>query len=140
MKKGFTLIELMVVVLIVGLLSGLVVVNVNNSRVAARDARRIADLGTISSALAAFYADTHDYPLTQAALSAAPFNTYLVRVPQDPGGTTPTGCVALGYLYSYSAGPNYRLASTLEAHRDGDVNVGSCHYYIIRNGEVSGTF
>jgi len=61
-KFGFTLIELMVVVFIVALLASLVVVNVNQARKKARDAKRIADLNTVATALQAFYADHHYYP------------------------------------------------------------------------------
>jgi len=61
-KKSFTLIELMVVVFIVALLASLVVVNVNQARKKARDAKRIADLNTVATALQAFYADHHYYP------------------------------------------------------------------------------
>ena len=100
LKKGFTLIELMVVVLIVGLLSSLVVVNVNNSRIAARDARRIADLGTISSALAAYYADNHFYPTT-ANFASAIRSAYIANIPTDPINVSPniysyTGCNCVG--------------------------------------------
>ncbi len=50
-KKGFTLVELLVVVAIIGLLAGIAVVSVNSVRIKARDARRIADIKQIQNAL-----------------------------------------------------------------------------------------
>lgn len=64
-KRGFTLIEIMVVVLIIMILSGLAIVSVNQARKQARDAKRISDMNTIASALQAYYADHHSYVLTQ---------------------------------------------------------------------------
>ena len=61
-KTGFTLIELMVVVLIIMLLAGVIVVNVDTARQKARDQKRIADMETVALALQAFYADNHYYP------------------------------------------------------------------------------
>ncbi len=61
-KRGFTLIELMVVVLIILLLAGVIVVNVDQARKKARDQARIADLNNVASALEAYHADTQQYP------------------------------------------------------------------------------
>jgi prepilin-type N-terminal cleavage/methylation domain-containing protein len=46
-RKGFTLIEMLVVVAIVGLLSSVVVVGLGGARSKARDAKRIADIQQI---------------------------------------------------------------------------------------------
>ena len=63
MKRGFTLIELLVVIFIIGLLASIVVISVNSARKKARDARRIADLDTVRTALE-LYADANNglYP------------------------------------------------------------------------------
>ena len=62
MKKGFTLVELMVVVAIIALLTGIIMTNLTSSRVKARDAKRISDVGQIQLALTLFYDRCHQYP------------------------------------------------------------------------------
>ncbi|GIW68478.1 MAG: hypothetical protein KatS3mg099_426 [Candidatus Parcubacteria bacterium] len=60
--SGFTLIELLVVIAIIGLLSSIVLASVNSARAKARDAKRVADLNQIRTALELYYADYGKYP------------------------------------------------------------------------------
>ncbi len=60
--KGFTLIELLVVISIIGVLASIVLASLNSARVKARDARRIADLDQIKTALN-FYYDSNNRPV-----------------------------------------------------------------------------
>ncbi|PIS08253.1 hypothetical protein COT76_02470, partial [Candidatus Berkelbacteria bacterium CG10_big_fil_rev_8_21_14_0_10_33_10] len=52
---GFTLIELLVVIAIIGILAGVVVVNVGSAQAKARDAKRISDMKAIQTALEMYY-------------------------------------------------------------------------------------
>ena len=61
-KKGFTLIELLVVIAIIGLISILAVVSLNNSRARSRDAKRVADMRQVQTALALYFYDEGEYP------------------------------------------------------------------------------
>jgi general secretion pathway protein G len=67
-QKGFTLIELLVVIAIIGLLSTLAVVALNSARQRARDAKRVADIRQIQTALELGYSETSAYP----AITASP--------------------------------------------------------------------
>jgi len=62
-QKGFTLIELLVVISIIGVLSGLVMVTMQDMRAAARDARRKQDLVQIAKAVELYNIDYGRYQI-----------------------------------------------------------------------------
>ena len=98
-EQGFTLVELMVVVVIIGLLATIVALNVLPSGDTARVQKAKADIATIEDALELYKLQNISYPTTSqglAALSAAPAGLadpsryqaggYLKRQPDDPWG------------------------------------------------------
>ncbi len=105
-KKGFTLIELLVVIAIIGILSSVVVVSLNSARAKARDAKRVADLGEIKTALGLWFDSFQEYPATLAELASNP--QFLTSVPAGPNPGE-------SYVYVSSAdGFSYHLGATLE--------------------------
>lgn len=60
--KGFTLIELIVVIAIFGMLFSIVLATLTDARLDARDKRRIADLNQLKGALELYYVDNFSYP------------------------------------------------------------------------------
>ncbi len=61
-NKGFTLIEVLTVIAIVGLLASVVLVGLGSFRTRGRDTRRIADLRATQNALELYYTKTGQYP------------------------------------------------------------------------------
>lgn len=64
-NKGFTLIELLVVISIVGLMSSVVLASLSTARSRGRDAKRLADVTAIRSALQLYWLENNGtYPAT----------------------------------------------------------------------------
>ncbi|KAB7648995.1 type II secretion system major pseudopilin GspG [Polymorphobacter fuscus] len=98
-EEGFTLVELMVVIVIIGLLATVVIVNVLPTRDKAMQEKARADIALIEQGLEMYRLDNFNYPAaTQglAALRSAPADLaqperyrqggYLKRLPDDPWG------------------------------------------------------
>lgn len=64
-SRGFTIVELLIVVTIIALLASLVVASVANSQARARDAKRKTDIKAIAKALDMHYADKSSYTLPE---------------------------------------------------------------------------
>ena len=79
-QKGFTLIELMVVISIIGVLAGIAVVQVKNMQRKARETALRKDLADMRAAIDNFYADKQRYPADLNELVPK----YLRSIPKDP--------------------------------------------------------
>jgi type II secretory pathway pseudopilin PulG len=77
---GFTFIEILVIVAIVGILVGIVLVSLGGARVSTRDARRQADIQQIASALESYF-NANSFYVSSAVVPSA-IGTSLVSV--DP--------------------------------------------------------
>jgi general secretion pathway protein G len=112
--RGFTLIELMVVIAIIGLLATIVIPNVRNALDKGKRVTAQANISQIKNALDRYYLDASAYPTTDQglnALVAAPSGgnvphdwqgPYLDKIPLDPWGNA--------FLYQ-SDGNTYVLKS-----------------------------
>jgi len=61
-NKGFTLIEMLVVIAVIGLLAALILVGLSSFRTRGRDTRRIADVKEIQNGLELYYMKSGEYP------------------------------------------------------------------------------
>lgn len=97
--KGFSLVEVMVVIAIIGILATMVLPNVLGNQERANQQKVIADIVALENALAQYHLDNNRYPTTEQGLEALvnrpnldpqPRNYrsggYIRRLPQDPYG------------------------------------------------------
>lgn len=95
-SRGFTLIEIMIVVVIIGILAAIVVPRITDRTDQAKITRVKADIRRIEGALNLYRLDNHRYPTSDEGLAAlvekpadAPAwkeGGYLDRIPKDPWG------------------------------------------------------
>lgn len=95
-NAGFTLIELMIVIVILGLLATIIMPKILDRPEQARRMKAKVDIRGIESALALFKTDTGHFPTTSEGLEVLVSNQgikgynadgYLDKVPSDPWGT-----------------------------------------------------
>lgn len=87
--NGFTLVELMVVIVIIGLLATVVMINVLPSQDKAMVTKARADIATLGQAMEMYRLDNMRYPPTLAALAqprAGGGGNYVRSLPNDPWG------------------------------------------------------
>ena len=128
-QKGFTLIEILVVVLIIGILAILIIGGLQNDRQTARDQQRLSDMRDAQSALTSYYLDTGSYPSASLLIAGQPwiFNgkTYLSKWPSDPQ-LGDGSCSNAGYVYNQdSGGMSYHITYCLAQGTD-NITPGNC--------------
>jgi prepilin-type N-terminal cleavage/methylation domain-containing protein len=69
-RKGFTLLEILVVIAIIGILASIIIFAIDKAKQSSRDAQRLSDMREVSGALELYYSDNGQYPaLPQADLA-----------------------------------------------------------------------
>ena len=107
-EGGFTLVELMVVIVIIGLLATVVVINVLPAQDTARMKKAEADIALLEQAAEMYRLNKFDYPATGDGLQALVTEGYVKRLPDDPWGNpyryaAPGGDGRAFDIYSYGA-------------------------------------
>lgn len=116
-KAGFTLVELMIVMSIIGILAAVLFPSITTYLARARDTTRIQDMNRIGMTLIQYAADRWYLPKTTSYwavdewvwdISAQPVanpdflkflisDGYMTKVPLDPVNNAKTGCAGLGW-------------------------------------------
>lgn len=153
--NGFTIVELLIVIVVVGVLAAISIVAYNNVAAKARDSQRAQDIKTISKALEMYYLDHGAYPpgsgstLVNTSWSTSADNSwqsledylspYISNLPVDPintgSGIFDGSAYGYGYfsnssslMYCGASGPRqfYYLGYSLEAGGQAVETVGTC--------------
>lgn len=127
-KHGFTIIELLIVIVIIAILAAITLVAYNNIQARARDAQRMQDIKTLAKALEEYYIDHNSYPTCGGSTSInngwcttadaswpnlmTSLSPYISKLPSDPiSKQEPAGAFPWndsgGYDYSYIATSGY---------------------------------
>lgn len=118
--KGFTVLEVVVVVIVSAFFLALIIPGLINGPSRARDATRKNDLRLIKASLENFYNERGSYPVKLAELEAGA-TPFIKKLPRDPK----TGAE---YTYTTTGNPpnSFFLQATLENKNDPDLNnIGS---------------
>lgn len=113
-SAGFTLVEILVVMAIIGILATIGTSSFLTSRLRGRDAERKSSLGQVQRAVEAYYNDYNRYPADGEFDWGEPFvddndTVYMATVPADPREPDQV------YFYEVSTdGQKYRLYARLE--------------------------
>ncbi len=83
-EDGFTLVELMVVIVIIGLLATIVLVSVRPAIDRASVTKARADISQIEQAVEMYYLDNRRYPTSEEGIEALVAGQYLRRSRNDP--------------------------------------------------------
>jgi len=98
-SQGFTLLEVMVVIVILGIIASMVVPNVMGNREKANIQKAVSDITALETSLSLYKMDNYNYPTTEQGLEALveqtdieplprrfPDGGYVKRLPRDPWG------------------------------------------------------
>jgi len=115
-QNGFTLVEILIVVAIIGLLTSIVLVGLGSFRTRGRDARRVSDLRETQNGLELYYTKYQRYPAVSGGDSWESLKSSLIgasigvsTISNDPLYPDKT------YRYGVSSdGQSYVIAATLE--------------------------
>jgi general secretion pathway protein G len=119
MKKGFTFIELVVVITIIAVLSVAGIISYSSATKKSRDARRISDLEKIRMALEMVRQTGTTYP-SNANYSSVLVPNYLQALPVDPKTN-----LSSSYFYNQTgSGYTYILCATMEDMGSTNVSTG----------------
>lgn len=120
-QSGFTIVELLIVIVVIGILAALVVTTFSGVQRKARNAERQSDINAIHTQLEAYFNEKNEYPtLAQINDAAGTVRTGELKsldagALKDPKGTTEQLCDTGSNCYVYvSTGTTYTLTANLE--------------------------
>lgn len=114
-KKGFTLVELMVVITVIAILMTIAVISFTRVQRQARDTKRKSDIRTLSTALQVYFTEFQKYPVGSGYIASSLTTLTPTYLPTLPSGQA--GAAGTFTDYYYVSGANefsYGLCVDLE--------------------------
>jgi prepilin-type N-terminal cleavage/methylation domain-containing protein len=134
-QQGFTIVELLIVIVVIGILAALVITTFNGIQQKGRDTERQTDIKALHGQLEAYYAQNGRYPtltnVNDATFRSANMKGLDAEALQDPKGAGQTLVAApAANSYAYAVTPSgcdntttdctgYTLTATLEGQIEG---------------------
>lgn len=117
-NRGFTVLELLVVVAIIGILAAVTLALLSDTRARSRDAKRLSDMREIEKAINLYYAENGNFPVEETEITITGEDdlsgvlegaSLISEVPADPLHDSYT------YRYqSFNSGSDFTLTFCLE--------------------------
>ncbi len=136
-SRGFTIVELLIVIVVIGILATLVIVTFSGIQQKGRDSQRRTDINAVASHVSAYYADKGYYPTmadlnssTWRAANAKGLDPEALKDPKATSGDIAATTSATAYGYTAATGTacdntaassetnqcsTYTLSATLES-------------------------
>ena len=152
-NHGFTIVELLIVIVVIGILAAITIVAYNGVQNRAKNSLRKSDIAAITKALELYYIDNGRFPAGSGSTTinaswsttadaswqnlATALAPYMAKLPADPVSTPGTAVTSsAGYNYAYYAntstfcnaavGKMYILVYRLEGAPREDTFIGDC--------------
>ena len=131
-RKGFTIVELLIVIVVIAILAAISLVAYNGTQARANDSKRVNDFSAIQKALRMYYVDNGRYPAcgthtatrggcAMSGIASHLVPKYISKLPADP---VSTGSTDYGYWYAWGykkSGP----MSHVNTDSDQDYSIGT---------------
>lgn len=130
-QAGFTIVELLIVIVVIGILAAITIVAFNGVQSRARDSARTNDIKSIQKALELYRVDNGIYPsvgtdnvgYNLSTLSTALVPTYIAKIPNDPK----SGSTNYQYVRGSDVSGAYGIRISYEA-------ITACHLGVNNQG------
>ena len=117
MKRGFTILELLIVIAVIGMLASIIFVAFANVQSKSRDTRRIEDMREIQKALNLYYIDGNRFPQSSTAVALTgddPVSEALVASGAIAGISGDPVSPEFNYTYQATSSAQYIIRFCLE--------------------------